>query len=104
MSFEKDALVGAMLVCWVATAAFGQADHAAGPRDVETLRDQYVRGLLPDVATERERLIRDVREAASTLRPDGTWPDVDYHSRRRSQWPVGEHLSRAMLVAKAARQ
>jgi hypothetical protein len=57
---------------------------------VETLRDQYVHALLPDGATERERLIREARETVSTLRADGTWPDVDYENRR-SQWPVGVH-------------
>lgn len=103
MSFGKDALFGAVLAWSVTTATFGQADHTAGPRDVEALRDQYVRALLPDGATERERLIRDARETASTLRADGTWPDVDYQDRRRSQWPVGQHLARALLVAKAAR-
>ena len=68
MSFEKEALFGAVLVWSVTTAAFGQTPQAATPQDVETTRDQYVRGLLPDGAAERERLIREARDMASMLR------------------------------------
>jgi len=42
-----------------------------------------------------------VKRHVAHLREDGTWPDVDYASRRRGGWPTARHLSRVLDLARA---
>jgi len=44
-----------------------------------------------------------VRELMSSMRPDGSWTDIDYANRSRSAWQVPGHLSRVMELARAFR-
>lgn len=40
---------------------------------------------------------------AGDLRADGSWSDIDYSSKDRAAWPVADHLSRVLVMAKALR-
>ena len=44
-----------------------------------------------------------VARYVSSLREDGTWPDVDYKTVSRSAWPVREHILRMKAMARAKR-
>jgi chondroitin AC lyase len=35
----------------------------------------------------------------NTIRKDGTWPDLDYANKRRSDWPLKAHTARTALMA-----
>lgn len=39
-----------------------------------------------------------------TLRPDGSWPDIDYADQSRSFWQLEKHLDRISAIALYARQ
>lgn len=48
----------------------------------------------------------NVRRAAAyvrTLRPDGSWPDIDYASHARSGWPPATHWTRLLAIVAAGR-
>ncbi|NLS91514.1 MAG: polysaccharide lyase 8 family protein [Planctomycetaceae bacterium] len=68
---------------------------AAAADDLETIRARVMAPLLaaPE-AKAAERLI-------DSLRPDGTWPDIDYTQDSRSAWSVPAHLSRVETLARA---
>ncbi|MBC7891593.1 MAG: hypothetical protein H7Y12_05205, partial [Sphingobacteriaceae bacterium] len=40
---------------------------------------------------------------ALTLRPDGSWPDLDYADRGRSRWQPSTHWDRILLLTQAYR-
>lgn len=44
-----------------------------------------------------------IRGYTTTLRPDGTWPDVVYTDRNRGGWKARPHLERTVNMAKAYR-
>jgi chondroitin AC lyase len=52
---------------------------------------------------EKPVSVSGARELLRTLRPDGSWPDVDYHDQRRSSWATCRHLSNVMTLAQAYR-
>ena len=38
---------------------------------------------------------------AGALRPDGTWPDLNYTERKRAGWPLVHHLNRVTAISTA---
>ena len=42
-----------------------------------------------------------VRALLDSLRPDGSWPSVDYQSQHRSGWGTARHLSHVLSLARA---
>lgn len=82
------------LVLALATAA-----SAEEVRPTELIRQRYREQLLagpqPDSKTIEGYLAR--------LKPDGSWPDVDYASRLPAGWPTAVHLSRVRELALAWR-
>ena len=40
----------------------------------------------------------------ATLKADGSWGDLDYHSTQRAVWPTGSHLSRILTMALALKR
>jgi len=72
------------------------------------LSDIYV-DISADFALIRERLIERLLQqpidpakllvVSQTLRPDGTWPDVDYRNRNGGSWEPFEHLARMRDLA-----
>jgi chondroitin AC lyase len=46
--------------------------------------------------------ITRAQEFARTLKPDGSWPDIDYASNARSGWPCSIHYTRMLSMVAAA--
>ena len=73
---------------------------AVAVSDLTLVANRYADDLAaePVVGTAVSRL-------AETLKPDGSWPDVDYESKARSGWVPGlVHLSRQQTLAAAYRR
>src|SRR2546421_635992 len=81
--------------------------HAAGGKEMETLRQRIYDALLPaasaSAATALQALSTAARSHLASLGPDGSWPDVDYQDKARSAWKTMAHLNRLLLMAKAYR-
>jgi len=65
---------------------------------------------LADLEVVRQRLLEPLLSAppsgavsklARALRPDGSWPDIDYTNRNRSGWRTTSHLGRLAMLAQA---
>ncbi len=67
------------------------------------IRGRYVRSILPNGSAAIKYLHQEGAQYVATLRPDGSWPDIDYTDAMRSRWGAAEHLSRVLLMAKSAR-
>jgi len=64
---------------------------------IETVRARVLAPLLesaPDAT---------LRKLVGALRPDGSWPDVDYRDPRRSSWTTSRHLGNLATLARAYR-
>ena len=78
--------------------------------DVRALEDRLCRieseGDASDVMGGFSPFVADIaraRDLASRQRADGSWPDVDYVTDRRSGWPPAAHvLDRAVFLAREA--
>ncbi len=69
------------------------------PAETAHILEQYVHSLLSDTA----QVQTESSKYASQLKPDGSWPDIDYQSRQRAEWRAATHLDRTLAMAKAAR-
>ncbi|MDR2773585.1 MAG: polysaccharide lyase beta-sandwich domain-containing protein [Tannerella sp.] len=70
--------------------------HAATNPDVESIRKRIISELMmPDV---RENY---VRELINTLRPDGTWPGIDYVDTARTAFEHTRHLANIVQMSRA---
>jgi chondroitin AC lyase len=83
-------LAGAFLFVLTLGPANGSADETAKVR--AQLIEWYAREA-PDART--------VRTYVQALKPDGSWPDVDYVSKERGGWPTYRHLTRTLDMAQA---
>lgn len=45
--------------------------------------------------------VRTVRGYCDSLKPDGSWPDIDYKDSTRSGWKTASHLSRVLQMSRA---
>ncbi len=88
-----------------AAAAAVQAAESASPAvaAVAVVRQRYVQSLLPTEAAAVDYLHRQAARDATALKPDGSWPDIDYSAQDRSVWAAADHLDRVLLMAKSAR-
>lgn len=86
-------LIVALLLALLAAPASASAD------DVSKVRAQFTEWYAREApgATTIEAYVR-------RLRPDGSWPDVDYASRERGSWPTYRHLARTLAMAQAFRK
>ncbi len=88
------AALAALLAC---PAPAGEKRPALSRRDVETLGRRIHGSLLRGgVHEEASRLVE-------TLRPDGSWPHVDYEDRSRSGWKTIRHLANVATLARSYR-
>jgi chondroitin AC lyase len=73
--------------------------HAAASLDIESVRKRIVLELLtPDVHENY------VRELINTLRPDGTWPGINYVDTSRTAFEHTRHLSNMVQMSRAYRK
>ncbi len=95
-SFNLSLIAGLlMLIVPLQAARTTRAESA----DIPMLKDHYVQFLLASPAD-----LAQVAHYLQTLQPDGTWPDINYHDRTRSGWPVAQHLRRLVQMAEAYRR
>ncbi|MCK4625250.1 MAG: hypothetical protein KAV00_08065, partial [Phycisphaerae bacterium] len=78
--------------------AYGQEGQAM--RDLQVVRKRLSESLLaaspkPDSAK--------IKEIAASLRPDGSWADIDYDDRGRTAWKTRLHLNRLGVMVRAYR-
>lgn len=80
-----------------------QAGGASAASDVATVRERFVRSVVP----QGQSAIAEVNELSdkysAELAADGSWPDIHYTDAARSQWVNAGHLDRMLVMAKAAR-
>jgi len=79
-----------------AEAAEAPNTVAAGT-DLDTVRQRTLEPLLAPVPEQATRKLLE------TLRPDGSWPDIDYQDGSRSGWKTVRHLSNVATLARAYR-
>jgi chondroitin AC lyase len=83
-----------ILFCTVVIAP--QQTYAATNPDIESIRKRIFSELMtPDV---RENY---VRELINTLRPDGTWPGIDYADTTRTAFEHTRHLANIVQMSRA---
>jgi len=89
-----------LLLAAVSSAAVAAGDEPplapdSSARDLAVIRGRILTPLLEpgDVAS--------VRRLIDAIRPDGTWPEVDYEGRSRSAWAACNHLSHLGTLARA---
>lgn len=76
---------------------FGRRElNAASADDVSRLRAQF----LEQYAREAPEA-RTVEGYVQALRPDGSWPDIDYANKEPGSWLTQRHLSRLLAMAAA---
>ncbi len=90
-----------------ATVLVALSSHPCPGADqhVQTVRERVIAELVPTdpKSAEAEALLKRVRAWAAALRPDGTWPDIDYGNNQAAAWPVPGHLARLGQMAAAFR-
>jgi len=63
--------------------------------DLNRIKQRILEPLLQPVPLETTRGLM------ASLRPDGSWPDIDYEDRTRSGWKTPTHLSRVNVLTRA---
>jgi chondroitin AC lyase len=72
------------------------------PAAIVRIRERYVASVLP-TGSSRGRKLKELGEQyAETLTPGGSWSDVDYEGKVRSNWRTAEHLNRTRMMARVA--
>ncbi|MDR0756526.1 MAG: polysaccharide lyase beta-sandwich domain-containing protein [Tannerella sp.] len=75
-----------------------QVQAATNP-DIETVRKRIISELLQPGVHENH-----VRELMNTLRPDGTWPEIDYVDTARTAFEHTRHLANMVQMSRAYRK
>ena len=73
---------------------------ASANTDLATIRDRYVASLLP---ASVDAIHAQAAKFSDSLRPDGSWADVDYTGTDRAVWVTCDHLERVAVMARSAR-
>lgn len=89
------------LACLPANCIAFQANSTSS--DLATVRDRFVRSVLPSGAAAIADVDSASEKYAAALNPDGNWSDINYNNAERSVWANGEHLNRLLVMTKAAR-
>ena len=86
----------------IAAAQPAPAPAAAG--DMELVRARLVASMVaPPGSSSQLAAVKAAEALARQLRPNGTFPDIDYQERRRAAWPMIAHLTRVQSMAAAWR-
>lgn len=102
------------IVLGLATLMFSSAVHlSAQPAvplrtqksdaDISKVQANYVSSVLPAAPEQIARLHALSARYASSLLPDGKWPDIEYQNSNRANWKAAEHLERTLVMAKSSR-
>jgi len=88
-----------ILVLLAIATLFTPNRAGASSKDIETVRKQYIEYRIGSAPGDKS-----IRAQLKSLKPDGTWPDVDYADRDRSGWKTVNHLRRIEDLAEAYRK
>jgi len=80
----------------LAASLAGAVRASPASRDIAVIRERYVAQL-----TGRPPGEGTVRKYMKSLKPDGTWPDINYRDKNRSAWKPMNHVRRIEQIAKA---
>eukprot|EP01113_Clastostelium_recurvatum_P009849 TRINITY_DN1479_c0_g1_i3.p1 TRINITY_DN1479_c0_g1~~TRINITY_DN1479_c0_g1_i3.p1 ORF type:complete len:749 (-),score=114.23 TRINITY_DN1479_c0_g1_i3:96-2282(-) len=61
--------------------------------DYDVMKGRIIATWIPSSPAERQNLYKQASLYLSTLRSDGTWPDIDYHDQNRVYWNTAQHLN-----------
>ena len=95
-------LTAGLWACVSGVASTSPPPAAPTTRDADAVAVQLVATLLPKpvhLAAARANATR----LGAALRPNGSWPDIDYHNFQRAEWPMVTHLDRIVQMATAWR-
>lgn len=101
MKRMKPALISAVLAMGcVAALAAGASNAVTRPQKDSSMQ------IIKDRVFVRAANVQEAKatEALKTLKPDGTWPDLDYADRTRGGWKPAKHLDRMRDMAAAYRE
>src|SRR5437879_1575595 len=88
-----------ILCCFISTVAAADEPSTA----LVTLRERFVRSVLPVERDDIATVQRVAADYARTLGADGRWSDLRYDEADRVFWSGGKHLERVLIMAKSAR-
>lgn len=71
--------------------------------DQQTVKDRLLSPLLAATASRGSAAAKSAAALQSQLRPDGSWPDVNYKDKTRGTWAATTHLNRVEQMAVAVR-
>ncbi len=97
------------LVCTALAARAQLPTLPATPRDLERvtlqLRAKWLGiDLTKPLSEQKPADIQPALSLARELKPDGSWPDIDYANPSRSAWPAYKHPARILTLAIAMHQ
>ncbi len=68
--------------------------------DISILKQRLVQDLMPE-AEEAQKLLADVKQWQASMKPDGSWADVDYTNKdTKSRWESAWHTKRLFEMAR----
>lgn len=92
-----------MLILTLLLAGWAQAAPApSGDGDLQIIKQRIHDALLAPTRQPRD-LPAQPRQHLAALRPDGTWPDIDYADKDRAGWKPAQHVYRLLQLAKTYR-
>ncbi len=94
--------IAALFPC-TALAAQAASTNSSTLSGLAIVRQRFVQSLLPSGSSAIDYLHAEAAKDAASLKPDGSWPGIDYAAQQRSVWTTADHLDRLLLMAKSAR-
>jgi hypothetical protein len=94
----------AVLLLYVgASSSFALALNPV-PVDMDMVRARLIASMVaPPGSSSQKAAVKAAEVLARELLSNGTFPDIDYHERRRAAWPMIAHLTRVQSMAAAWR-
>lgn len=89
----------AIFVCGIAA----KAAPVSANSDIATIKRRFVASIIPPIGQDRDALTTLANKERKALRPDGSWPDIEYPDKAASEWTPSEHLARLLQMAIAYR-
>jgi chondroitin AC lyase len=86
----------ALITCAV-LMVFPVKSYSVANPDMELLRKRFIADLLQGIPVQEDI----VKELITTLRPDGTWPGIDYVDTARTAFQHTRHLANLMQMSRA---
>jgi chondroitin AC lyase len=92
-------IIFVLSVLYAVVSGFAADTFAASNPDIELLRKRFTDDLFQFPVQEAR-----INELITTLRPDGTWPGIDYVDTTRTAFQHTRHLANLMQLCRAYKQ